>query len=86
MTAISRPRIAPAQRSALTVSALNSDNSRVALFSDAGPTSDGRSKPDLVAPGTSVSTANVAWQTEGLLRNWTGTSFAAPQAAGLAAQ
>lgn len=75
-----------AARNALTVGALNSDNTRVALFSDAGPTSDGRGKPDLVAPGTAISTANVAWQTDGLVRNWTGTSFAAPQAAGLAAQ
>ncbi len=58
----------------------------VATFSSGGPTSDGRSKPDLVAPGTSILTASNTWQSGSLLKSWSGTSFAAPQAAGLAAQ
>jgi hypothetical protein len=75
-----------AAANALTMGALTSDYSQVAPFSDTGPTSDGRMKPNMVAPGTSIVTANVNYQSGSLLSTWSGTSFAAPQAAGLAAQ
>jgi len=75
-----------AARNALTMGALTADYSRVATFSDGGPTSDGRMKPNMVAPASAVSTANFNYPTGPLVSNRTGTSFAAPQAAGLAAQ
>jgi Subtilase family/PEP-CTERM motif len=81
-----------AARNGLTVGALVSGNlnfSRVASFSDAGPTSDGRSKPDVVAPGSLLHAANSAWDDgpgNSLIITRSGTSFAAPQAAGLAVQ
>jgi hypothetical protein len=41
----------------------------------------------MVAPGTNISTADVNWQSTGsLVRNWSGTSFSAPLAAGMGAQ
>jgi len=81
------PHAIGAARNALSVGALQTDYSRVAPFSVAGPTSDLRSKPDMVAPGSNVSTANVNWQTSGsLVKNWSGTSFSAPMAAGMGAQ
>jgi len=81
------PHAIGAARNAISMGALNADYSRVANFSVAGPTSDNRVKPDMVAPGQTVSTANVNWQSSGaLVSNWSGTSFAAPQAAGMGAQ
>ena len=71
---------------ALTMGALTADYSRMAPFSDTGPTSDGRSKPDMLAPGTTISTANNNYLSGPLVTTWSGTSFAAPQAAGMAAQ
>lgn len=50
-----------------------------------GPTTDGRSKPDLAAPGTSIRTANAFWESGSIQSFWTGTSFAAPNTSGLIA-
>ena len=60
----------------------------VAAFSSRGPTLDGRLKPDLVVPGQAVeSAANDGTVSSGNcgLRPSSGTSMAAPTAAGLAA-
>jgi subtilisin family serine protease len=61
----------------------------VAPFSSAGPTRDGRFKPDLLAPGVSVLSARSAPDEEragsGLLVRQTGTSMAAPHVAGTVA-
>ena len=58
----------------------------VASFSSAGPTRDGRPKPDLLAPGVSIlsarSTPAGAPPGCGLLVRMTGTSMAAPYVAG----
>ena len=62
---------------AFSIGAVNADG-EVPVWSSRGPTDDGRSKPDFVAP-TGVSTATLG--TFGL----DGTSAAAPHAAGLAA-
>jgi hypothetical protein len=81
------PHAIGAARNGLSVGALQTDYSRVAPFSVAGPTSDQRSKPDMVAPGSNISTADVNWQSSGsLVRSWSGTSFSAPIAAGMGAQ
>jgi hypothetical protein len=53
----------------------------LATFSSRGPTADGRHKPEVVAPGVAVTVAAID---SGLTRA-SGTSFAAPLIAGLAA-
>lgn len=53
------------------------------LFSAAGPSPDGRVKPDVVAPGLAVSSA-AAWTPCGL-KNLSGTSMATPLVSGSAA-
>lgn len=73
--------IAPADAdSVLAVGAVNG-NGVIAPFSGFGPTADGRIKPDALALGwgTAVGT------TSGTVTNMSGTSFAAPVVAGLAA-
>jgi subtilisin family serine protease len=60
----------------------------LAPFSSAGPTRDGRSKPDLVAPGVRVLAARSAPQGSGpaqLLFRQSGTSMAAPHVTGTVA-
>ncbi len=52
-------------------------------FSSRGPTSDGRIKPDISAPGAQVASVEVG--TLDQYTTWNGTSAAAPVAAGLAA-
>jgi len=54
---------------------------RLASFSSRGPTPDGRHKPEVVAPGVSVTFA----ATDSGLARGNGTSFSAPLIAGLAA-
>ncbi|HWO88817.1 MAG TPA: S8 family serine peptidase [Gemmatimonadales bacterium] len=66
--------------SVLAIGALDSLGN-VAGFSSRGPTADGRIKPDLVAPGRLV----VVAVGDSLLGMGSGTSFAAPLVAGLAA-
>lgn len=53
----------------------------ISSFSSKGPTPDGRIKPDVVALGSGVSLINSA----GFIVSNSGTSFATPQVAGLAA-
>jgi len=55
----------------------------VTNFSSRGPTSDGRTKPDIAAPGAQVASVDVGSVDQ--YTNWNGTSAAAPVAAGLAA-
>lgn len=60
----------------------------VSYFSSKGPTGDGRSKPDLVAPGeriTVATTADAPPPRHGTYCDVSGTSFAAPHVSGAAA-
>jgi hypothetical protein len=67
----------------------NSPSRPLARFSSAGPTRDGRYKPDLVAPGVGVLAARSAPQGNanslGLLTRKSGTSMAAPHVTGTVA-
>jgi subtilisin family serine protease len=65
-------------RLALTVGAVHAKSGRLEAYSSQGPTDDGRTKPEIVAPAnmTSVSYGG---------RSFPGTSAAAPHAAGFAA-
>jgi serine protease AprX len=78
-------------RGAITVGAVSDHSSPVgtarhddgiwlAAFSSRGPTSDGRAKPDLVAPGVSVTAAQGG--TSSGYATFSGTSMATPYAAG----
>jgi subtilisin family serine protease len=60
-------------------------NRGTAAFSSRGPTSDGRIKPDLVAPGVALWAANHGYSTGNLYTSFSGTSAATPLIAGLAA-
>ncbi len=51
--------------------------------STAGPTANGRRKPDIAAPGTSISAPNAFWETQSDHVNKTGTSMAAPMVLGV---
>jgi subtilisin family serine protease len=66
------------------------DYGRVDSDSAHGPTSDGRVKPDLVAPGNGISTLNDDWEvlptTADDYRNQSGCSFATPHVTGMIAQ
>ncbi len=70
----------------ISVGRTDSGFSRIHSDSAIGLTGDGRSKPELSAPGTSIRMANADWENGGLWRTDSGTSFASPHAAGLLAQ
>ncbi len=69
--------------SVLAVGALDSLGT-VASYSSRGPTADGRTKPDLVAQGSRVLFASASGSPNLYVRN-SGTSFACPLVAGMAA-
>ncbi len=77
-----------AARTALAVGAIDRAG-QVTLFSSRGPTADGRSKPDLVAPGEGIvscrAQASAGRMIEGYYTPSSGTSMAAPHVAGAAA-
>lgn len=57
----------------------------VSHFSSRGPTQDGRSKPDVVAPGERILSCNSRWQKGELYVEMSGTSMACPTVSGLLA-
>ncbi len=67
----------------LTVGSLDQISFRVASFSLHGPTADGRTKPDLIAPGIAILGASHNY-VDGY-RTLQGTSFSAPIVAGICA-
>lgn len=70
----------------LSVGRTDADFDQVHSGSSVGPTDDNRSKPDLVAPGTSITMANDDWETQTDWTSASGCSFATPHVAGLLAQ
>ena len=73
----------------ITIGAID-DADRVGQFSSRGPTADGRAKPDIVFPGVDIVAARAADTRMGTVVgehyvSGTGTSMAAPHAAGLCA-
>ncbi|MFZ2070318.1 MAG: S8 family serine peptidase [Halobacteriota archaeon] len=50
--------------------------------SSRGPTKDGRTKPDVVAPGVGIMSCNNEWETQDNFVSGSGTSFAAPHVTG----
>ncbi|MBM3188880.1 MAG: S8 family peptidase [Chloroflexi bacterium] len=78
-----------AARQVITVGATD-DSDRVGYFSSRGPTLDGRVKPDIVLPGVDIVAARAVGTNMGTMVNdyytgATGTSMAAPHAAGVCA-
>jgi len=67
---------------AITVGSVNDDHNRE-IYSSRGPTGDGRLKPDVMAPGGGVMSAQKG-SGDGYV-SYSGTSMAAPHVAGLAA-
>ena len=57
----------------------------VSYFSSRGPTADGRRKPDVVAPGEKIMSANAAFEKEDDYVAMSGTSMACPQVSGVLA-
>jgi serine protease AprX len=70
--------------SIISVGAVTTDG-QIASFTSNGPTSDGRTKPDLVAPGVNVYVASMSDKKENGYRNSDGTSFSTPITAGIVA-
>ena len=73
----------------IAVGSVNADRPHlygISPFSSRGPTSDGRSKPDVVAPGERITSVNARFSGEQRLhRVESGTSMAAPHVSGLLA-
>jgi len=75
----------------ITVGAMDDNNtiSRaddiVAAYSSRGMTYDGRTKPDVSAPGTNIMSCNNLWEMEDDFISHSGTSMATPHVAGMAA-
>ncbi|MCK4444554.1 MAG: S8 family serine peptidase, partial [Thermoplasmata archaeon] len=71
----------------LTVGSINDGNSDSRVgdvlsgFSSRGPLDDGRIKPDVVAPGQNIMSANQNWESANDFVSMTGTSMAAPHVA-----
>lgn len=57
----------------------------ISYFSSRGPTADGRRKPDVVAPGEKIVSANAAFETDDDYVAMSGTSMACPQVSGVLA-
>jgi hypothetical protein len=70
----------------VTAAWTNANFTRVNNDSPNGFTGDGRIKPDVSAPGTSLALANDDWETQADWETVSGCSFAAPHIAGLMAQ
>ena len=68
-------------KKAITVGA-SDDADNIASFSSRGPTADGRTKPDVVAPGVGIISLN---NSATGIRSMSGTSMATPHVAGVAA-
>ncbi|MGD0485364.1 MAG: S8 family serine peptidase, partial [Gemmatimonadales bacterium] len=73
---------APADADSIVTVGATSSSGAYAPFSSRGPTSDGRHKPEVVAPGLGITVASYNAATTTLN---SGTSFSAPFVAGLAA-
>lgn len=69
----------------ISVANLDEANSRINSTSSQGPTRDGRSKPDVAAPGTDILAANGFSLPEKPWVAMTGTSMASPYVAGVVA-
>ena len=69
----------------ISVANLDETNSRINSTSSQGPTRDGRSKPDVAAPGTDILAANGFSLPEKPWVAMTGTSMASPHVAGVVA-
>jgi pimeloyl-ACP methyl ester carboxylesterase len=73
----------------IAVGSVNADHPHlygVSAFSSRGPTSDGRSKPDVIAPGERIMSVNARFRgKQRLHRAESGTSMAAPHVSGLLA-
>jgi subtilisin family serine protease len=73
----------------IAVGSVNADRPHlygVSSFSSRGPTSDGRCKPDVVAPGERITSVNARFRgKQRLYRAESGTSMAAPHVSGLVA-
>jgi subtilisin family serine protease len=73
----------------IAVGSVNADRPHlygVSSFSSRGPTSDGRCKPDVVAPGERITSVNARFRgKQRLYRAESGTSMAAPHISGLVA-
>jgi hypothetical protein len=71
----------------ISVGRVIADLSKVSIDSAGSYTEDGRTKPDVVAPGTLITAANNNWEGGTLWRTGlNGTSFAVPHVSGLIAQ
>jgi subtilisin family serine protease len=78
--------LAPADAyNCIAVGATDWNFDSVAWFSGHGPTSDARSKPDVVAPGEDITSCNNNWESQNDFVNMDGTSMAAPHVSGEAA-
>jgi len=75
---------------AITVANVNDQNTvtrdddTISSSSTRGPTANGRRKPDIAAPGSSISSANTFWETQADYIDKSGTSMSAPMILGLA--
>ena len=69
----------------IAVANLDAAAERINITSSEGPTRDGRTKPDIAAPGTDIVAASGFTGPDDLWASMTGTSMASPYACGVAA-